>query len=203
MHSFTLFSDGYLDQYLKYQQAQIKEEVRSAAASDLNQPEYTKKLVERFRVQPGAFHFDKAFATHYEKEIPAEYHPQAFIMRSGESYKRQVIVYHIPFDGSVELLKYVPNTHLLWAEEVMEEKTPEGTNICFEVINFSNNSESLKSALEEFKQKAGTQLGNINGQVQAFNDSLPTHVDECVNARKAELDKQKSVLGDLGVPIRE
>jgi hypothetical protein len=203
MYSFTLFSDGYLDQYLKYRLAQIKEETVSASMEDLNQPDYSQGLVERFSVQPGGFRFDEAFATHYEKEIPAEYHPQAFLMRSGEVYKRQVIVYHIPFDGSVELLKYVPNTHILWTEEVSEERTPKGTNICFEVINFNNDPERLKQPLEEFKQKAGKQLGNINSQVSAFNESLPAYIDECINAREAELKKQNSVLEGLGVPIRE
>jgi hypothetical protein len=203
MLRFNLFSEGYLDQYLKYLHTQIKDETSAVTYRDLNQPDYAQELTEHFLVQSGNFHFDKAFATHYEKEIPAEYHPQAFFMHSGVSYKRQVIVYHIPFDGSVELLKYVPNTHLLWAEKVMEERTAEGTNICFEVINFSNNSESLKSALEEFKQKAGSQLANINAQVQAFNDSLPMYVAECLGARKTELDKKNDVLSSLGVPVKE
>lgn len=203
MYSFNLFTEGELSSYLKYQLEREKEAIKSSDLSTISDLDYIKGIVSRLTMTPPQLKFDDVFASDYEKEIPADRHPNAFFIDSGRSFPRQVIVYHIPFVGSLDLLKYKPNPAILWSQEVSQERRGEGTNICLEVINFGDDAERVKREFDEFKQKITTQLGHITNQVKAFNESLDQHISECVEARKKELGKQKGVLDQLGVPVKK
>lgn len=202
MYSFNLFSEGYLDQYLKYQLAQAKDQIKSLSLQALEDPDFVQKQVDERTIASPELDFEGVFASSYEKEIPASHHPNSFFMDEGRSFPRQVIVYHVPLKGSVEMLKYMPNPAIVWSEEVLQERSAETTNICFEIINFGDDAERVKRSFDEFKQKVTTQLGHIQNQISGYNSGLETFVKECVEARKNELGKQKGVLDSLGVPVK-
>src|ERR1019366_8991719 len=77
-----------------------------------------------------------------ERMIPAEHFPyQAFAVERGEAYKKQVVIYHIPFTGDMQLLRFAPSPREMNAHQVYVQ---DGA-ICFEVIAFYEDPTRIKS----------------------------------------------------------
>ena len=140
--------------------------------------------------------------------IPASRHPSAmFFMDEDEmdrSFKRQVIIYHFPFSGDINVLDYVPNPHILWTQEfIYDDSSHDEAEITFEVVNFADDPEAVKRQSEQTVGSLKTQLRHISNQLRGHNESLRQEIIQRVRDRKNDLMKKSDFLSKLGVPVRK
>ncbi|MGD1862000.1 MAG: hypothetical protein ACFB0E_18785 [Leptolyngbyaceae cyanobacterium] len=131
--------------------------------------------------------------------IPAEYFPSFFFVRSGESYKKDVIKFHVPFTGNSELLRCVPSARMLWTMDV--EIT--GNEFTFEIVNFSDDAESITRDKDSNMHSIMKQFGNVSPEVQRYNSGINAQIRQAFDARKQRILAKSNVLASLGVPIKK
>lgn len=198
-----IFAEGELSHYLAALHEEIKTTVKSETAEyflNVNEDEYSQHLLDRFQLEPLQIHFDKVSASPREEMISADRFPsQSFMVRSGESYPKQVFRYYIPYEGTEELLKCIPNPRMLWTQEIELEDG----NICFDIVDFYGDAERVKGEAERIMKPMEQQLENVKKQVNTYNEQVANFIKEVMTKRKEELRSQIGVAGSLGVPIRK
>ena len=201
--SIHIFAEGELSHYLASLHEEIKATVRSETAEyllNVNEDEYLQHLLDQFRLEPLQIHFDKTSVKPREEMIAAERFPSSsFFVQSGEKYPKQVFRYYIPYEGTEELLKCIPNPYMMWTNEVELEDG----NICFDIIDFYGDAERVKGEAEHIMKPMERQLENVTKQVNAYNEEVTNFIKEVITKRKAELQSQIGVASSLGVPIRK
>ena len=155
--TIQIFAEGelrnYLEQVLSTVIGSISNE-KDDYLLNVNEEDYIAYKVSEAYIPLLEIHEDQIYVSSSEQMIPAEYFPSSFHVHEGQSYKKDVIKFHIPFSGNAELLKLMPSSRILWSMDV-ELKQNE---FCFEIINFSNDSESIV-------REKGSNLRNIMQQV--------------------------------------
>lgn len=199
-----IFAELDLSAYLEALVQQVAHEVAAEAPDRLlgmNETRYLEYLTAKAHVEPLVLDWDGCSVSDHEAMIPGEWFPGggfAYAVEPGERYRKQVITYHIPFEGDASLVRCAPSTRLVWTAEVAIS----GASISFDVVNFSNNAESIKAEAQSTIKNMKTQYAHLSQQVSAFNEQLDTRVREIVSRRKGELLKRSSLLDSLGVPLR-
>ncbi|MBA7659545.1 hypothetical protein ES703_67526 [subsurface metagenome] len=201
--SVNIFGEAELSQYFDQLKAVLKQTISNEAPEylmNVNVDDYSEHLVNKFKVEPLQIHFNRMYIDTCEKPIPAERHPRSsFDLRGGGSFMRQVITYHIPYEGKEELLQRIPNPRLGWTYSVdLQENC-----ICFDIINFYNDSERIKRDADGVTNRMRQQLDNIRQNVDAYNNQLPGLVKTIINERHQQLATHHSIATSLGVPIKK
>jgi len=183
------------------QMAALQREIEAEPKNRLlnvNEAEYVGYLVQKHRLEPLVFLWDKRYVTDREAVIPAERFPEASSVFGGESCPKQVIKYHIPFTGEADLLKMRPSTRLLSSPIV----DVSGDEISFEIVNWRNDSEQIARDAEGMIAGIRQQNEHVTREVAQFNASLPAAVEAAVQGRKQQHLQQSRLLESLGVPVR-
>lgn len=208
MKTFQPFTKGYLSDILSYQLQQISEKVQSEGKEyllNVNEEEYTTHLVSEFTIDIPTIDFEAKTISTVEKMIPASKHPSAgfFFDDYEKSFKRQVIIFHLPFTGDINMLDYMPNPSLMWTPVITHTTSPEGEEITFELVNFSNDAETIKRESDSVINNLSTQLGHIKNQIIGYNSSLKQEIVKQIQDRKNDLQKKSDFISQLGVPVRK
>lgn len=208
MKTFKPFTKGHLDDILRNQLEQITSRVHSEDANyllNVKEEEYIDHLVSEFTIDIPIIDFTAMTVSPMEKMIPARRHPSAMFFMDDEdkSYKRQVIIYHFPFSGDINVLDFIPNPHILWTQEFTYDDTPGEEEITFEIINFSNDPEMVKRESGQTIGSLTTQLGHITNQLNGYNSNLKQEITQRVQEQKNDLTKKSDFLSQLGVPIKK
>src|SRR5687768_2268337 len=138
-----IFAEHPLSEFLEQRHQAFVREIQSELQDRLlnvNEADYVQYVVEKYRLEPLTFAFDAIRASSTEKLVPAEHHPRLFHVRAGQSYPRQAITFHVLFTGEPELLRREPSARIVWTYEV----TVTGSEIQFDVINWSNDPEAVQ-----------------------------------------------------------
>lgn len=199
-----IFAEQDLYAVLEGRLQQVKQEVFSAGSDYLlntNETQYVEYLASRYRIEPVAIDFEGVSVSTREEMVPAERFPNAFEfnIERGRRYPKQVITYHLPFSGNAELLRCKPSSRILWTMEVRLEQGA----VCFDVVNWRGETDSIKREADQIIGSIRQQAGNVASEVAGFNNRLAGEAPRIVQARKAELLKQANLLGALGVPIKK
>jgi len=111
----NIFFESELSEFLNSLRGQTKATVHNELAEyllNVNEEEYAQHLLSQFRVDPLRIHFEDMYVTSREENIPGErfsrFNFDRDLMR-GKSYPKQVVRYHIPYEGTEELLYCVTN----------------------------------------------------------------------------------------------
>lgn len=208
MNTFKPFIDGDLDSVLKNQLVQLADKIQSEKRTyllNVDENKYIDHLVSEFTVEVPVVNFDKKTISYGEKEIPADQHPSGafFMFDEGKSYKRQVVTFHLPFSGDVEILKFRPNPSVLWTNEFIHTATSQGEELLFEVINFNDNLDDFNRRVNSIIDPLRTQLGHISKQVESYNSSLRQEATSLFQKRKEDLKKKGGFISQLGIPVRK
>ena len=206
-----LFADGPLDTLLQGILQQIKFRIDNEEESyllNVNEDEYVSHMVSEFTLPVPAIDFDAQTVTPTEKMIPARRHPQANFFMGFEDpnseWKRQVIVYHLPFTGDISFLQYWPNPRILWTTVVEHTSSPsEGDYLSFEVINFLQDVEQVKRESNQIISNLQIQVQHIKNQINGFDTNLETEIRQHFQARKKDLIAKSDFVSQLGIPIRK
>ncbi|SRR6266508_919177 len=200
--SFDIFGEaelrGYLEEYVNRLNAQVRGEGADYLLN-VQVEEYVEHLVHSFTVEGLVLNVSGVTVDSHERDIPAEQFPGSFDVRRGGHYRKQVVRYHVPFSGNEDLLRYVPSSRLMWSAPVFLQ----GGEVCFEVIDFHNDPELIKSQANLILRNMGTQAENVAKEVERYNGNLRATAGQLVAERRRQLEGQKGVLSSLGVPIRK
>jgi RecB family endonuclease NucS len=200
---FRLFAEKELDEVLRVKAKEMQAELYGKPDDyilNVNETDYINYLVDCYTVENLELKFDDICLATYEKDIPAERFPSfLFNVERGRAYRKDVIRYHIPFTGDEELLRCTPNPRILWTIETAVE----GGCVCFDIVNFYDDSQRKKQEAESIITSIKRQSDSVTRQVASYNALLPTRAQELFQARKQHLLRKNDLLAALGVPVRK
>jgi len=199
----VFYQNGDLSSYLQEIQEALRKSIFEEPENyllNVNEEEYTEYKVNEYRIEPLSIKYEQAYAEHNEELIPAELFPRDFFVYAGKSYPKMVIYFHIPVEGELKLLTYTPSTRLLWTEEMFIDEYK--SELIFRRIQFRDSIEEINRDYESTVQKLKTMEAYVNEEVNGFNNTLRTKVEEIFRRRKQELLKRRNLLSSLVVPIK-
>ena len=202
--TFRMFYEGRLSEYLGRKRDEIQRKIHYKSEDyilNVNETEYINYLVEECTVDSININFAQVFIDDpYKKDIPAEHFPPfRFSVRQGESYPKPATIYHIPYSGNEELLRYAPSNQLSWGTEVFLHEQC----LCFEVVSLSGNPEEMREEAEKVISDIKTQLEYLAPELEKFNNRLPTITKELFQERKQEILDKHQFAASLGVPVKK
>jgi hypothetical protein len=203
--AMRLFADVDVDNIFAYRLQRAKTEVESLDEKFLAQVDdesIALQILTSVRLNPLHFRFDKGYITTHEQMIPAEHHRHAhqrLFMEEGESYRRQIIQYHLPFDGDRDLLNCIPNPRIMWSIDIdVADK-----EITFEIVNWNDEPEAVRRETEHILGNIREQYEHLSKQVEAFNSSAQTEIVKLLSSRRTKLKRDRAFVAALGLPFKE
>ncbi len=200
--TLRIFAVQNLRDYLDCQKQNIISSIEAEKDDyllNVNENDYINHKVSEATENKLEIHTDKIYASSEEKLIPAEYFPSSFWVEGGNSYKKDVIKFHIPFSGNQYLLKCAPSHRLVWSMDIEM-----GVNeFCFEIINFSDNAQAISQEKDSCLQNICTQSDNVNREIDQYNSSIKNQILSAFESRKQRIKTKTGILEALGVPIKK
>ena len=200
--NFNIFDEEDLRAYLEHRAHAVLsgiEQEEDDYLLNINEDDYVRFKVAAMSVDEVNIHDENIHASSAERLIPASSFPRYFFVRSGQSYKKDVITFHIPVSGNHQLLRTIPSRKLVWTIPVDASQS----EISFDVINFQDDAAAIVAVKDENVKNIITQLTYVNTEVKQFNTQVEGRVRNAMQVRKEQIEKQTGVLAALGVPIRK
>lgn len=166
---------------------------------NVNEDDYIAHKVSDAIVDNLEIHVDDIYASSSEQMIPAEHFPDSFHVGLGKSYKKDVIKFHVPISGNVQLLHCIPSSRIMWTMEIEVNRD----EFCFEIVNYSDNADEIVRRKDEGIRNILQQYENVSIEVERANASVEQHIRNAFNSRKQRIQKSSGVLASLGVPIKK
>jgi len=166
---------------------------------NVNEDDYIAHKVSAASVESIEIHANDIYASPSEKMISAEYFPSSFYVHRGESYKKDVIKFHVPISGNIQLIHCIPSSRILWSMDIEISKN----EFCFEIINFNDNADEIVRQKDSNIRSIMQQCENVKSEVDTFNATIEQHIRSAFNSRKERIKKSSGVLASLGVPIKK
>lgn len=180
----------------------LQEEVENASEEQLNsQKTYSQELLKKYQIEPLHLYFDGIYVSNREEQIPGESHPRFDFLvdhMKGKSFSRQVITFHLPYSGTSELLRCIPNPRLLSAPEV----SLTNNEILFDIIDFHSDPDRVKREADQKLDAIKKQSQNLANNVEEYNTTLHGQIGKVIGKRIEQLQKQSKVMGSLGFPMK-
>jgi len=166
---------------------------------NVSEVEFAEFLIQSHIIDFPKLDFENVFIESYEKDIPAEHFPRTYDVYRGKTYKRDVIVYHIPYSGSIYVLRNRAGSFSLSGSIDVGVK-----NGCImtEIINFNNDTESIKREFESHKKYILSDYEYLKNDCQRFNNEILDYTINKIKERKKILLAKKDLLSSLGVPLK-
>ncbi len=202
MRRSRIFGERELRDFLEASKANIAHSIESEKDDyilNVNEDDYIAHKVSEAMVDNLEIHVDGIYASSSEQMIPAELFPRDFHVYSGKSYKKDVIKFHVPVSGNIQLLHCMPSSRILWTMDIEVNHD----EFCFEIINFRDSADEIVRIKNENIRSILQQYENVKAEVERANASLDQHVRNVFSARKQRIQKSSGVLASLGVPIKK
>jgi hypothetical protein len=202
MRRSRIFGERELRDFLEASKANIAHSIESEKDDyilNVNEDDYIAHKVSEAMIDNLEIHVDGIYASSSEQMIPAERFPRDFHVYSGKSYKKDVIKFHVPISGNVQLLHCMPSSRILWTMDIEVNHD----EFCFEIINFRDNADEIVRIKNENIRSILQQYENVKAEVERANASLDQYVRNVFSARKQRIQKSSGVLASLGVPIKK
>jgi hypothetical protein len=168
---------------------------------NVGEEQYAKSLEDRFTLDVPIIHQTAVYGDSYEKEIPGSWFPATYHVDPLKNYKHEVIVYHVPYSGDIELLRLRPSPAALVQPTIIIDK--EEQCILIEIIKFSHDPQSIAKSYQNSLRHILTNYGYLKGNIGSYNNRLNDFILSTLRNRKEQLLKRKSFLLALGVPIKK
>ncbi|WP_308367735.1 MULTISPECIES: hypothetical protein [unclassified Microbulbifer] len=202
MRKSRIFAERELRDFLEATKSNVVRSIESEKDDyilNVNEDDYIAHKIAETTVENIEIHTDDIYASSSEQMIPAEYFPSSFYVHSGKSYKKDVIKFHVPISGNIQLIHCIPSSRILWSMDIEINKT----EFCFEIINFNDNVDEIVREKDSNMRSIMQQCDNVRSEVERFNQTLEQHVRSAFNSRKERIKKSSGVLASLGVPIKK
>lgn len=200
--NFNIFAEEELRAYLEHKAYAVLSGIDQETDDylmNVNEDDYVQFKAAAMSVDEVIIHGQDIHASSAERMIPANAFPSHFHVRAGQSYKKDVITFHIPVSGDLQLLRTIPSRRIMWTMQVDANQN----EISFDIINFQDDAAAIVNAKDQNLKNIMKQLDNVNEEVKQYNAQVESRVRKAIQARKEQIEKQTGVLAALGVPIRK
>ena len=202
MRKSRIFSERELRDFLEASKSNAAHSIESEKDDyilNVNEDDYIAHRTSEAIVENLEIHVDDIYASSSEQMIPAEHFPSSFHVYSGKSYKKDVIKFHVPISGNIQLIHCMPSSRIMWTMDVEVNRD----EFCFEIINFSDNSDDIVREKDSNIRSIMQQWENVRAEVERSNAGIEQHVRSAFNSRKERIKKSSGVLASLGVPVKK
>lgn len=204
--TFDLYNSHFIDDLFPAIKNNISADISKYSDTELaslDDNDIVDKFYNKYSLEFPEIYLDQASITTYEKDIPAERFPFEFNVFAGKTYKKDVIVYHIPYTGDIDILKFRPNPFTLSGGGIFNIDRNEK---CFllEVINFYNDKEKIQKSYDEaIRYLVDRNYHSLKGNCSRFNSTLKTEILSIISGRRLKIQEKNQFLSNLGVPIKK
>src|SRR5687767_4217927 len=164
--------------------------------SNIDEEKYIEYLANKYSLKTPRLDFDNIEGTTGKKLILGERFPYDFRVRKGQSYEMSTIIYHIFCNGDIELLQYHSDIYYSHTPEVFIDDE----NICFEIVDFYNDLERVKTSAESTINDIKTVTSKLIEGVKRYNWELERKIQHIVEERKTKIN---NIVQVLGIPIKK
>jgi hypothetical protein len=202
MRRNRVFGERELRDFLEASKANIAHSIESEKDDyilNVNESDYIAHKVSEAMIENLEIHVGDIYASRSEQMIPAERFPRDFNVYPGKSYKKDVIKFHVPISGNIQLIHCIPSSRILWTMDIQINHD----EFSFDIINFRDDANDIVSEKDEIIRNIMRQYENIKVEVERSNASLEQYVRNVFSARKQRIQKSSGVLASLGVPIKK
>ena len=201
-----LYTGNYFDAFADESRSKLTNEINSQIDSyilNINVDDLTTHLVQKYSIDIPEFHFAKVYVDTVEKDIPGSRFPRHDFMFSdtNKMFRKQVIIYHIPYTGDVNLLQLRPNPFTLMSYEANFDSRQKC--VLIEIINFYNDSEKIIQQYNQEVNNLSSNYGNLRNNCQTYNLGLEASIRNSIEARRQQVLQKNSLLASLGVPLKK
>jgi hypothetical protein len=201
-----IYAEDRLDNLLSSKMQEIKNRIESERDDyilNVGEEQYIEHLISEFTLDIPEIHTDQVYVDTYEKEIQGSRFPMEFMISDpNRSFKRDIIVYHIPYTGSIDLLKFRPSSWTSMAGyEIQIER--QSRTIVLEYINFYNDASKIKRAYDDSVGYIFGSYGHLKNDIEKYNNGLEGFIRSIINARRQQINKKSDFLSSLGVPVKK
>ncbi|HEU0144987.1 MAG TPA: hypothetical protein VFQ47_09400 [Nitrososphaera sp.] len=198
---FKICAEKRLTEYLRQQEDKLEAQIDQESddyINDVDEEAYVKYLVNEYSLDTPYLDFDNMSASTGKKLVPAEQFPYGqFHVRRGESYPKEVVIFHIPCNGDVNLLPY-------YSDNFVVDNGPLGyiqdECLCFEIIDFYDDLARIKQFSQSVINNIKTLGSKLIREIENYNYNLDWNIRRKIEERK---NKIKNIVQVLGVPIRK
>lgn len=169
---------------------------------NVNIDDYAEHLASNYSLDIPELHFDKVYVDSVERDIPASKFPRHDLFYIEEKYyKKEVIIYHLPYTGDIGILQYRPNP---WNSSTIEVAVNNKLScLLIEVINFYNDPEKIKQAYNQTLHIISGNYEHLRSNCNAYNNDLLFTAKQAIENRRKKLLAKNDLMSSLGVPIKK
>ncbi|MDB5004413.1 MAG: hypothetical protein JWQ34_2638 [Mucilaginibacter sp.] len=200
-----LYTGNYFDAFADEYRKGILNDINSQSDAyilNVNIDDYTTHLFQTYQLDVPEFHFEKVYADSEEQDIYGSRFPhEFFITDRNQTFRKEAIIYHIPYTGNINLLQLRPNPFSLMSYDANFNEQQKC--LLIEVINFYNDPVRIKQRYDESVRDLSSNYGNIQANCKTFNEGLTSYIKYTIDNRKQQLLQKSNLLASLGVPIKK
>jgi len=201
-----IYAEDTLDNLLTSKRLEIKNRIESESEDyilNVGEEQYIEYLKSEFTIEIPEIHTDKVYVDTYERDIPGNRFPMEFMISDPhKSFKKDIIVYHIPYTGSIELLRFRPSTWTSMAGyEIQIDR--QSRTIVLEYINFYNDAEKINRAYNDSVRYILGSYNYLKNDIESYNNGLEGYIRSTINARRQQISRKTDFIASLGVPIKK
>lgn len=201
-----IYAEYILNDLLASKRLEIKDRIEADSEDyilNVGEEQYIDYLKNEFTLDIPEIHTDQVYIDTYEKEIPGSLFPIRFrISNPHNTFKKDIIVYHIPYTGSIDLLKFRPSSWTTTAgfEIQIDRQT---RTIVLEFINFYNDGSEIKRTYEDSVRYIFGSYSHLKKDIEEYNNGLEEYIRSALITRRQQIRRKNDFLSSLGVPIRK
>ena len=154
--------------------------------SVMNDKEYAASLLEKYALDFPVIDIESVTISSVERDIPARQFPSLFTKLAGKSYKRNVITYHIPYKGDIDILQFKPYPfihHGYYSCRVDRKAN------CFivELVDFNNDPKEVQKAFDDKLRGFLKVYDILKKNCAGFNNSLKVYIKCAVAVKRTKI----------------
>lgn len=199
-----LYREGNLESVFGNSARQIESQINQKSEDyilNVSEVEFGEFLIQTHLIDFPTLDFENVYIESYEKEIPADRFPGNYDVRSGEKYKRDAIVYHIPYSGNIYILRNQGVSTFSMSGSIEVGVTND--SITTEIINFDSDPEKIKRDFEDCKRYILSDYHTLQKDCAKFNNEVLDFAIGKIKERKQKLLSKNNLLSSLGVPLKK
>jgi hypothetical protein len=199
-----LYREGNLEGVFGNSARQIESQINQKSEDyilNVSEVEFGEFLIQTHIIDFPTLDFENVYIESYEKEIPADRFPGNYDVRYGEKYKRDVIVYHIPYSGNIYILRNQGVSSFSMSGSIEVGVTDD--SITTEIINFDSDPEKIKRDFEICKRYILSDYHTLQKDCAKFNNEVLDFATGKIKERKQKLLSKNNLLSSLGVPLKK
>jgi hypothetical protein len=196
----TLFYDQNIRVEFSERRGQLLSKLEKLEEKDLMNTDFDELcqyFVQKYVFIPPQMNEDKIDVTPGEADVDAT----AYCSYNGERPKEKVstIIFNIPFDGDISLIKYRPNqfTTKLPRATVLDDSI----SITYMVSDYDSIS-IVNANFEREKAEIKKYLEWLSIDIQDFNNRIKIEINSNLKSRKDKILKMRGFVEKIGYPLR-